>query len=275
MASGASIVDRLYPPRCLVCGLRSAAPGVCEACTAELPWNVDACPRCAQPVNVTLSAAADGAADDDAAPACLACHYRPPPWDAAVAPLRYALPVVGLVQAFKFARRLDHGRWLAAALADAVRHASAAAAAPLPQALLAVPMHPARLRRRGFNQAAVLAAALARDLGLVDAGASLARRRATPPQARLDAAARRANLAGAFALASALPAGVRHVALVDDVLTTGATAEALTRLLREGAGIEQVDVWCCARTITHPGDGAARGDVDAPVNGTDSPERGR
>jgi ComF family protein len=115
----------------------------------------------------------------------------------------------------------------------------------MPDLLLPVPLHPSRLRKRGYNQALELARPLGRRLGIPVRHDVLRRTRCTGAQTELDAAARVGNVRGAFALAS-LPAQ-RHVALVDDVMTTGATlAEAAMVLL--AAGMDRVDVWALART---------------------------
>lgn len=127
------------------------------------------------------------------------------------------------------------GRLMARELADAAR----------PQVLVPVPLHRDRLRRRGYDQALELARPLARALALPLRDDLLRRVRATAPQSRLASPQRRRNLRGAFAVSTsgALP---MHVALVDDVMTTGATVEAAVTALRR-AGVARVDVWVCAR----------------------------
>jgi len=117
---------------------------------------------------------------------------------------------------------------------------------PRPDALVPLPLHRARLRSRGYDQALELSRPLAQAFGLPLLDRALVRRRATPAQSRLDAAARRRNLRGAF---DADPAVVLppHVAIVDDVVTTGATLHAAARALRR-AGAQRVDAWVCART---------------------------
>lgn len=114
----------------------------------------------------------------------------------------------------------------------------------LPDALLPVPIHPRRLRERGYNQALELARPVARTLGLPLLPHALRRLRATSPQMTLPEAARAANVRGAFAVHGPLPA---HVVLVDDVLTTGATTGELARTLK-AAGCARVEVWCACRT---------------------------
>jgi ComF family protein len=215
--------------RCLACG----EPGtsrrdLCDACHARLPWLGRACACCALP----LPAGEPGGR-------CGACLRRPPPLQSALAAFLYAAPVDRWLPRFKFHRDLAAGRLLSQLMLEACGRA------PLPQALLPVPLHRARLRQRGYDQALELARPLARGLRIPLQGASLQRARATAPQSRLDGAARRRNLRDAFVVRAGamLPA---HVALVDDVMTTGATLHAAAIALRR-AGVARVDAWVCAR----------------------------
>lgn len=234
----------LWPTRCLACG----DPGgdgidLCGACTAALPWNRSACLRCAIPLPVPPQMAAG-----ESAPVCGACLQRPgwPTRPGRAAPLTevhaacvYAAPVDRLLPRFKFHHDLAAGGLLAQLMAQAF------ATRPRPDALVPVPLHRARLRQRGYDQALELARPLARALGLPVLGGALWRVRATAAQSMLDATQRRRNLEGAFAVYAgmALP---QHVVLVDDVMTTGATLQAAARALRR-AGVARVDAWVCAR----------------------------
>jgi len=119
------------------------------------------------------------------------------------------------------------------------------AAAPRPQALIPIPLHDNRLRRRGYDQALELAQPIARQLNLPLRADLLRRTRATQPQSQLDAAGRRRNLRGAFAVCQRGPLPA-HVVLFDDVMTTGATLYTAANALRR-AGIARVDAWVCAR----------------------------
>lgn len=217
----------LWPGQCLVCGLPGrAGRDLCDACQARLPYNHSACATCALPM-------------PQPAPACGACLTRTPAWQRACAAFVYAAPLDRLLPALKF------GRQLAVAPLLANLAVPVFAAAERPAALVPIPLAVARLRSRGFDQTRELARPLSRRLGLPVLDV-LRRARSTRAQSGLDAATRRRNLAGAFAcrLGVALPA---HVAVFDDVLTTGATLEAAVRCLR-AAGVQRVDAWVIART---------------------------
>jgi len=149
-------------------------------------------------------------------------------YDAASAPL---------LTRYKFHEDLAAGRALAALCLPVLRRA------PRPQALVPVPLHDRRLRARGHDQALGLARDWARALDLPVMADVLRRRRDTRPQTELDAAARRRNLDDAFALCGPCPA---HVALVDDVVTTGSTVAAAARALRAGGAV-RIDVWAVAQ----------------------------
>ncbi|WJW75722.1 ComF family protein [Thiohalobacter sp. IOR34] len=223
---------RLWVPHCLLCG----GPGsdgldLCSGCRRELPRPAAACPRCATPLPA-------GTGDRP----CGRCLQAPPAFDAARAALLYRPPVDSLITGLKFATRLAHARLLGELLAERL------AAEPRPDCILPVPLHPARQRQRGFNQAIEIARFSARRLGLPLELDSCRRLRATLPQSGLSSGDRRRNLRGAFGLQRP-PAG-RHIAILDDVMTTGSTADALARVLK-AAGAERVELWVCARTPGH------------------------
>lgn len=175
------------------------------------------------------------------APACGQCLRREPPFARAWAPLRYAHPLDLLEARFKFRADLAAGRVLSSLMIEC----AADDGPERPDVLIPIPLHAKRLRERGYNQALELVRPLAQTLGVPLRVDALVRMRATPPQTGLDAAARKRNLRGAFAVEPgvSLPA---HVALFDDVMTTGATLrEAARTLLR--AGVARVDAWSLAR----------------------------
>ena len=217
----------VLPWHCLLCG----APGaegldLCVDCAAELPRNTHCCARCALPL--ALPAAL-----------CGRCQRHAPLWDAAWAPFRYGWPLDRLEARYKFSADLAAGRTLST-LWQRERRALA-----LPEALLVVPLHRARLRQRGYNQALELARPMASAMRVPLRADALRRVRPTHAQTELDARARRRNVRGAFAVTPgvALP---KHVAVLDDVMTTGATLAECTRVLKR-AGVQRVDVWALAR----------------------------
>lgn len=222
------LIRLALPPRCLLCGAAGAPDrDLCAGCVGDLLPNHPSCPRCALPLAV-------------AAPACGECLASEPPFAAAWAPFRYAHPLDLLEARFKFHADLAAGRVLASLMVERI----AVDGPDRPQLLIPVPLHRARLGQRGYNQALELARPLARATGIPLRHDLLRRVRATPAQTGLDAKARRANLRDAFAVAAAdLP---DHVALFDDVMTTGATLREAARVLRR-AGVRRVDAWALAR----------------------------
>jgi ComF family protein len=227
---GTRWLRRVLPLRCLLCG----APGhagrdLCSGCAGDLALNHPCCPRCALPL-------------ESPAPLCGRCLRREPPFAGAYAPFRYAHPLDLLESRFKFGRDLAAGRVLSSLLAGQ----ALADGVALPQCLVPVPLHVARLRERGYNQALELARPVARALGVPLDRHLVERARATLPQTGLDAAARRRNLHGAFTVIRRDMPLPTHVAVLDDVMTTGSTLAACALALRR-AGVARVDVWALAR----------------------------
>ncbi len=227
----------LLPPHCLLCGVRGDVPrDLCSACAADLAPNHTACARCALPLPIPAAR-------------CGECLKNEPPFDAAFAPYLYAHPLDLLLTQLKFGRRLAAGRVLAELWAGALHRARAdGTVCALPEAIVPMPLHTARLRERGYNQALELAKPLAREFGVALVPGLLRRTRATAAQSDLDAAARRKNLRGAFDVDDAvLEANApTHVVLLDDVMTTGTTVREAARTLKR-AGIARIDVWALAR----------------------------
>lgn len=215
---------------CLLCGARSPGALACPACTAALPVLRAACPTCALPMP----------RDEK----CGRCLRRAPALDSARAALEYRFPVDRVMRRFKFAGDLAAGEWLAGRLAVAV------AAAPVPELVVVPPIDATRLRTRGFNQALEVARVVAAARRVRLDRDAVIRVRVVAPQSTLGSRERRANLRGVFACRREL--GGRHVAIVDDVMTTGATVEAVALALRQ-AGARRVDAWVVART-PEPGD---------------------
>jgi ComF family protein len=201
----------LFPPRCCLCGLDGGVPDLdlCSYCQADLPWDQERMPGM-------------------------------------VTALLYEPPVDGLVRRLKYGNEFANARVLGELLALAVR----CRGGPLPALLLPVPLHGARYRDRGFNQAAALALYAGRSLGVWSAPHLLLRLRDTPSQTELGVEDRHRNVRGAFAVSHQRALrGLRaagHVAVVDDVTTTGSTL-AETKCVLLAAGVRRVDLWAVAR----------------------------
>jgi ComF family protein len=222
---------RMAPSRCLVCHAWPAQP-LCDACIARFARPVPRCRRCALPI-----------AGADPERECGTCLKSPPPLDACLAAVAYEYPWPDCIASFKF----NANPGLAAPLAQLLR--SAPGVEPTLERsdlLLPMPLSHQRLRERGFNQAL----ALARHLGASKTDATLLLRvRETRPQQQLHRAERRRNVEGAFALDPLRSGSVhgRRVALVDDVMTSGASLHAAARVLRQ-AGAAEVVALVVART---------------------------
>lgn len=222
----ARLQNLLFPPHCRLCGAAcDSAWSLCAGCEQDLPWLASACTQCARPGPATLR--------------CGHCQRMPPPFDSATALFHYAPPVDYLLKRLKFSSELGIAPLLCALLAAHL----AMRAAPLPALLVPVPLHRSRQRERGYNQANLLADRLGLHLAIPVARRLCERRRATAPQSLLGPAARRTNLHRAFIVRRTPPA---HIAIVDDVMTTGHTAGELARILKR-AGAGRVEVWVIAR----------------------------
>jgi ComF family protein len=224
-----SLIHRLIPVTCLLClepGQRPALD-LCKGCEEDLPTNTSTCGICS-------------AAVASAGVPCAHCQKRPPIFDRAFVPYRYEFPLVELIHRLKYGGQVAIGRILGTLLARRL----AERGRPMVDAIVPVPLHPSREARRGYNQAQEIARFAAEILELPVADGIAMRIRATEEQAALPAIVRRVNVSGAFEVrANTVPASV---AIVDDVLTTGATVDALAQALRR-AGCRRIEVWAVAR----------------------------
>lgn len=226
-------MQHTLPQRCVLCATASGNAMICSACVAQMPAIGDACPRCALASHGNL--------------VCGACLATPPPLDATVAAWSYAFPADRLMQAFKYGGRLALAEPLAHALARALRAHDVA----MPDRLIAMPLSLRRQRARGFNQAHEIARCLSALVRVRVAG-ELMRVRDTPPQAGLALRERTRNVRGAFVAGDGLRG--QRVAIIDDVMTTGATLHAAASAARN-AGAVRVEAWVVARTARDRGPG--------------------
>ncbi len=224
---------RLLPPTCVLCG----APGadgldLCAGCFSDLPMNLGACPRCAMP----LPKPSDGAV-------CATCLRHPPPQHASHVPFLYQAAIPNLVRGAKFHGRLNLARLLGLCLARSLDQVGA----PRPEIVIPVPLHPQRWRERGYNQAQEMARALSTELAIPVDSKTCVRLHANRPQVGLDREERRLNVSGAFGATRIILA--KHIAVLDDVVTTGSTASEVAQVLIQ-AGAQRVDLWGVARATS-------------------------
>lgn len=220
---------------CALCGASGGTvPGLCDPCLDEVRPGVQLgapCSRCALPLH-----------GDAAISLCGACQTRPPPFASTYRFTVYQPPVDRMIQHLKFHNKLFFARLLGTLMAQDIRQRRVTQ----PDVLLPVPLHPARLRQRGYNQALEISRDIARQLRLPVDWRCCERCKATPEQAGLPADQRGGNIKGAFRVTGDVRG--RHIAVVDDVMTTGSTVTELAQtLLKQGA--KRVDVWVCARAV--------------------------
>lgn len=212
-----------------------SSENLCRCCTISLPFSHNPCLCCGTELEI-----------DSEANICGSCSILQPVFNRCVPAMSYANPVNKLLSQFKFAGDFAAGSTLAQFLATKF-NAHYSINKP-PDFIIPIPLHPARLKQRGFNQALEIAKVLHKKSGIPILKNALVRVKNTIPQTELGKATlRKSNLKGAFAFNPlALAGGSYHIALVDDVMTTGATAsEASRALFRSGAA--QVDCFCVAR----------------------------
>ncbi|MCG7390349.1 DNA utilization protein GntX [Pantoea sp. ACRSB] len=222
------------PALCWLCRLplRVAAHGLCSVCLSTLPPLPLLCPRCGLPAGSSRIV-------------CGRCLRSPPPWQALVCVSGYQPPLSRWVRQLKFYRITALRVMLARLLLLSWLEAHRTRGLRRPDLLLCVPLHKMRAWRRGYNQAALLAQPLARWLGC-EFQEGVRRRRRGALQHRLSASQRRRNVRGAFQLEIAVRG--RHIALIDDVVTTGNTVGEISRILL-AQGAASVQIWCLCRTL--------------------------
>lgn len=232
-----SFVAWLFPPACPAClGRGEPVTGFCPACLGELPTLGRRCAVCA----VRLPGTRDESTASDAV--CGHCLAQAPAFDRTFAAFPYESPISDLVRNLKFRRRLHCARPLGTLFAARVAQERGASR---PDCFVPIPLHPTRLRRRGFNQSLEIARELARRFNAPLDARCLERIGASVPQTALPARQRLRNPKGTFVVRHA-PRG-RCIVIVDDVMTTGATVNEAARVLRR-AGAERIEAWVAARS---------------------------
>lgn len=221
----------LLPPHCQLCGATADKDELCAGCAAEVHVIDTACPLCALP-------------NDDHS-VCAQCTNQPPHWQAAHSCFIYDGTVTQLMRRWKYGKQGSAERLLCEAFAGWIKATQLATEAT---AIIAVPMHPHKLRKRGFNTAYQLAKTASHTLTLPLLENALQRDTLTESQAGLDKAARQQNLLGAFSVNAEALKDYQQILLIDDVYTTGATAQSCTNLLAH-AGVTHLHLLTLARAL--------------------------
>ena len=226
------LIKRILPAQpCVLCGSMSRNGLWCAACDATLPYfDAPYCPVCALPTPT--------------GEVCGHCLTQPPLYTRTTAAFGYAFPLDKLIQAMKYGEQLALAHAFAAQLAQRINKSA------LPDYVIPMPLHPAKLRERGFNQSLLIAAIIARELNLKLLPNDCQRVRDTPPQSSLPWKERDKNVRNAFRCDKDLTG--KRIALVDDVMTSGASLNALAGALQKrGAG--EISAWVVARTLPRSG----------------------
>lgn len=226
------LIYNAFKGRCALCnGPSFRQIDLCQGCEADLPWLEAHCARCALPLS-----------KHDNYSECGRCLSKPPAFSQCLTSLRYDFPVDRLIAGFKHRGQLNYGSILAQLWLNSV----GGDLDVLPELLVPVPLHWRRRWQRGFNQAAIVADDWGKALN-IPVYHALAHPRATPSQQKLNAAMRQKNIKQAFSFVPNSPVQGKHIAIVDDVVTTTATANTVAAILARN-GARQIDIWCLART---------------------------
>ena len=223
------MMQRLFSRECLLCGAQADDGQLCPPCRDSSPLHAQlACPICALPTS--------------GGEICGNCLKKPPAFDRTLVAFSYVFPVDAVIHAYKYAGNLA----LLDFLTEPLLHLAAAQSRP--DLLIPMPLHPARLKKRGFNQAHEIAKGISGKLAIPLESSLCCRILDTKPQAGLRFKERAGNLRGAFSCDRDL--GGMRIALIDDVMTTGASLNELAKAVRS-RGAAQVSAWVVARTVPH------------------------
>lgn len=224
------IQDYLIPPTCILCGNAGFnSQDICQSCFTDLQKNIHCCYRCAELFEFVNTAPL----------LCGHCISKSPAFDETYAPFIHLGIIRYLIAALKFNRQYKNARLLGYLLANYLQKN-----AEIPEFIIAVPLHKQRFQERGFNQSIEIAKTVSKILNIPILTRACVRTRNTLHQTSLPAKQRHKNIKNAFVVRSLITA--RHVAILDDVMTTGATVNELAKVLKK-AGVVKVDVWVCAR----------------------------
>ncbi len=224
------LLSSLFPCRCILCHKAlNLSFGVCADCYQALPHNKVCCVRCALPLPE----------DIEEAVLCGRCIRQTPAFDYAHSLFRYEDDVINLVHQLKFGEKISYAQSIGEMLCSLIRNLD-----EKPDCLLPVPLHKSRLKMRGFNQSIEISRVLAKKLAIPIENKAVIRHRSTAAHAGLNARQRRVNIKGAFSVAYDMK--YKHVLIVDDVMTTGATVNEMAKVLKKN-GVSRIGVLSIAR----------------------------
>ena len=226
------ISDLLYPNVCLQCGLTGEnGLNLCAKCHAGLVWNSSSCTRCALPLPSCNTSV------------CGTCSTKEWSFDYTYAPFMYKDFIHDAIPQFKFNQKFNYGQLLANLFCQSIEEAKL----DLPEVLVPVPLHKKRIRSRGFNQSLELARMIGKKLKIKVCRNAVKRIRETHVQMQLPAKQRTSNVKNAFALnANKEKFRNKHIAIIDDVMTTGNTVNEVAKCIRSTC-VKKISVWCIAR----------------------------
>lgn len=224
----------ILPHFCVLCGAKTTADlDLCLACEQDLPRIKSACPQCGNPRSAAVANSA----------LCGACLKISPPYERTFALYHYQNPIDFLLLGCKFQGKLVYAKILGTLLA---RHLEQYYVTHhKPEVIIPVPLHRERLRERGYNQSLEIARPIAKILHVPFHVNNAIRTKQTTAQSLLPMSERTHNVSHAFALKRPLP--YKHIAVIDDIITTGSTMREFCRTLRCQAAVQEIDVWCVAR----------------------------
>lgn len=218
-------------PSCLLCHAVITKGLLCDPCLNTLPWNTHACYLCGLPLHERTL--------------CGNCLTQAPAFTSTTALFRYEQPIINFITQLKFNQRLLYANFFGKLFKNHITKTRDFDS--LPQCIIPIPLHNKRLRKRGFNQALEIARPIANGLSIPIIFDCCQRIKNTQSQSKLPAKKRRKNIHNAFELCK--PINAKHVAIFDDVVTTGNTVRELSKLLHK-SGVEEIEIWCCARVGT-------------------------
>lgn len=218
------------------------APGACILCENQCDDSLAVCDKCQQDLQRTNTSCICCGRETLAEGFCTRCISKSPPVDRTLCPYKYSYPASLLIKTLKYNQKINIAKQFAEALTRKILKENNT----LPEAILPVPLHPLRLLKRGFNQSEEIARFISKRLSVPLDCSLLVRRRSTRPQYKLSSKERRRNIKNAFALTH--PSRYQSVAVVDDIITSGATINEIAKTLK-GAGLKHVSAWACLSAL--------------------------